>query len=72
MAKGYERQTTGKHIGTFVVSNNIYINDLPDGITSTIYMYADDTKLYCEIYTSPNDHQIIQNDLSKLCTWSKK
>ena len=49
----------------------IYINDLPDGITSTIYMYADDTKLYCEI-KSPDDHQILQNDLSKLCTWSKK
>ena len=49
----------------------IYINDLPDGITSTIYMYADDTKLYREI-KSPDDHQILQNDLSKLCTWSKK
>ena len=49
----------------------IYINDLPDGITSTIYMYADDTKLYREIKSS-DDHQILQNDLSKLCTWSKK
>ena len=49
----------------------IYINDLPDGITSTIYMYADDTKLYREI-KSPDDHQILQNDFSKLCTWSKK
>ena len=34
-------------------------------------MYADDSKLYCEI-KSPDDHQILQNDLSKLCTWSKK
>ena len=34
-------------------------------------MYADDTKLYREI-KSPDDHQILQNDLSKLCTWSKK
>ena len=34
-------------------------------------MYADDTKLYSEI-KSPDDHQILQNDLSKLCTWSKK
>ena len=45
-----------------------YINDLLDGITSTIYMYADDTKLYREI-KSPDDHQILQNDLSKLCTY---
>ena len=34
-------------------------------------MYADDTKLYREI-KSPDDHQILQNDLSKLYAWSKK
>ena len=50
----------------------IYINDLTDGDTSTIiYMYANNTKLYLEI-KSPDDHQILQNDLSKPCTWSKK
>ena len=49
----------------------IYINDLPDGIMSNIYMYADDIKLYREI-KSPEDHQILQNDLTKLCIWSKK
>ena len=49
----------------------IYINDLPDGIMSTIYMYADNTKLYREI-KSHEDHQILQNDLTKLCIWSKK
>ena len=38
---------------------------------ATYYQYADDTKLYREI-KSPDDHQILQNDLSKLCTWSKK
>ena len=53
MAKGYERHTSGKRIGTLIFL--IYINDLPDEITSTIYMYADDTKLYCEI-KSPDDH----------------
>ena len=37
----------------------IYINDLPDGIIFTIYMYADDTNLYREI-KSPEDHQILQ------------
>ena len=49
----------------------IYINDLPDGIMSNIYMYADDTKLYREI-KSPEDHQILQNDLTKLCIWSRQ
>ena len=49
----------------------IYINDLPDGLMSNIYMYADDIKLYREI-KSPEDHQILQNDLTKLCIWSKK
>jgi len=49
----------------------IYINDLPDGIESTIYMYADDTKLYREI-NSPDDHIILQKDLEKLCIWSEK
>ena len=49
----------------------IYINDLPNRIMSIIYMYADDTKLYREI-KSPEDHQILQNDLTKLCIWPKK
>ena len=49
----------------------IYRNDFPDGTMSTIYMYADDTKLYRE-KKSPKDHQILHNDLTKLCIWSKK
>ena len=68
MAKGYEWHTSGKRGPLLFL---IYINDLPHGITSTIYMYADDTKLYREI-KSLDDHQILQNDLSKLGTWSKK
>ena len=46
----------------------IYISDLPNGIMSNIYMYPDDTKLYREI-KSPEDHQILQNDLTKLYIW---
>ena len=49
----------------------IYINNLPDEINSTIYMYADDTKLYREI-NSLDDHTILQRDLEKLCKWSEK
>ena len=61
----------GTVLGTLVFL--LYINDLPDIIMSNIYMYADDTKLY--IYRkikSPEDLQILQNDLTKLCIWSKK
>ena len=34
-----------------------------DHIDSSVYMYADDTKLYREI-KEPRDHDILQNDLS--------
>ena len=40
-------------------------------IINVKYMNADDTKLYREIKT-PDDHQILQNDLTKMCTWFKK
>ena len=59
----------GTVLGTLVFL--LYINDLPDIIMSNIYMYADDTKLYRKI-KSPEDLQILQNDLTKLCIWSKK
>ena len=35
----------------------IYINDLPENVNSTVYMYADDTKIYREI-KSEYDHGI--------------
>ena len=47
----------------------LYINDLPDNIDSSVYMYADDTKLYREI-REPRDHEILQEDLNKLSVWS--
>ena len=36
----------------------IYINDLPENVNSTVYMYADDTKIYREI-KSENNHGIL-------------
>ena len=47
----------------------LYINDLPDNIDSSVYMYPDDTKLYREI-REPRDHEILQEDLNKLSVWS--
>ena len=49
----------------------IYINDLPENVNSTVYMYADDTKIYSEI-KSEYDHGILQRDLENLKTWSDR
>ena len=43
----------------------IYINDLPIHVNSTIYMYADDTKIYREI-RDKHDQEILQKDLDSL------
>ena len=49
----------------------LYINDLPDNIhvDSSVYMYADDTKLFRDI-REPRDHEILQEDLNKISDWS--
>ena len=49
----------------------IYMNDLPENITSEIYLFADDTKIYCVIETI-NDQRILQSDIRKLEDWSRK
>ena len=48
----------------------IYINDLPEVISSQIYLYADDTKLLREI-TSIEDSLKLQSDLTLLKDWSE-
>ena len=48
----------------------IYINDMPDKVTSMCKLFADDSKLYLTI-KSRHDQEIIQSDLFKLCDWSK-
>ena len=49
----------------------IYINDLPDTVSSHIYLFADDTKLMRRIL-SENDAKALQNDLTLLEAWSRK
>lgn len=49
----------------------IYINDITDEITSNIYLYADDTKLYRTIQ-GPEDIKTLQKDINKLEKWSTK
>ena len=48
----------------------IYINDMPDNISSDIYLFADDTKVFNT--TSNEDNvKILQDDLNKLKRWSE-
>ena len=44
----------------------IYINDLPDIVSSTVKIVADDTKLY----NKDRNCDIIQQDLDALFVWS--
>ena len=49
----------------------MYINDLPDNVASNVFMFADDTEIYC-LMTSHEDTTIPQNDLDCMHTWSAK
>jgi len=46
-----------------------FVNDLPDEVSSMMYMFADDTKLYKGISTNA-DRQQLQSDIDNLVTWS--
>ena len=47
----------------------IYINDLPDHVISSVFMFADDTNIYREI-VSDQDIRILQADINTLQKWS--
>ena len=49
----------------------LYINDIPQGVKSTVRLFADDTIAYLTI-TSENDALALQTDLNKLRIWEKK
>ena len=46
-----------------------FVNDLPEVIQSSIYMYADDTKMYHGINSSYDCSQL-QSDIDRSVTWS--
>lgn len=48
----------------------LYVNDIPDIISSTAKMFADDTKVYRKI-KSKADCDLLQHDLNKLAAWSR-
>jgi hypothetical protein len=43
----------------------IFINDLPNFVTSDTYLFADNTKIY-NIISQKEDTEYLQNDLNKL------
>ena len=46
----------------------IFINDLPEYVSSSARLFADDCILYRKI-SSPDDHNILQDDLNSLQKW---
>jgi len=49
----------------------IYINDVPDNVKSSCYLFADDTKLY-NVIRSEDDQKQLQSDIFALCKWSSE
>ena len=49
----------------------IYINDLEEGVTSKIFKFSDDTKLFRKNKVN-GDKQQLQDDIDKLIKWSEK
>ena len=48
----------------------IYINDLPDAVNSSKFLFADDTKILRQI--TRHDSESLQNDLDSLEDWSER
>ena len=49
----------------------LYINDLPDNITSKVRLFADDCVIY-QTMTSDKDADLLQKDLDQLCSWERR
>ena len=46
-----------------------FVNDLPNVVTSSVLLFADDTKIFTEV---PVNQQTLQQDLDKLQIWSNE
>ena len=66
-------QTTAQEIGSALTTIFflLFINDLPDGISTNIRLFADDCILYTNV-ASPEDAGRLQADLDKLTEWQNK
>ena len=50
----------------------IYINDINNCVSSTVKLYAGDSKIYHQIVDPIKDPQLLQMDLSNLMEWARK
>ena len=50
----------------------LYINDITECVSSTVKLYADDTKIYRELADPITDSQLLQADLTNLSEWACK
>ena len=48
----------------------VYINDIDEGVTSGLLIFADDTIVF-GVIASQEDIQKLQDDLKNLCRWSR-
>ena len=49
----------------------IYINDMPEGVSSYINLFTDNARL-CNLMKKEEDCEILQEDLNKIWKWSTK
>ena len=49
----------------------IYINDLPEELTSKVRLFTDDTAVYLTV-GSTDDRNVLQQDLDKLMVWESR
>ena len=56
----------GSVLGPFLFI--VYVNDMPNVVSSDLYMFVDDTKLYRTI-TSESDCNILQQNLNNVIDW---
>jgi ribonuclease P/MRP protein subunit RPP40 len=49
----------------------VFVNDLLDGVTDGIKMFADDAKIWKPI-VKIEDKEVLEEDLSKLVAWSEE
>ena len=48
----------------------IYINDLPDGLTSMCKIFVDDTSLFSKVIDKNNSNSQFNSDLAKISKWA--
>ena len=50
----------------------VYINDLPEGLTSNVKLFADDTSIFSVVRDSSSSSLSVNEELSKISQWGYK